>query len=90
MKNDITKATINADFDTSSGAARVNIYGTGDNLLFLCGVIIRNIAMSVSEEEENESFKGALLEAISMAAYAAMDNTGEDAVTDPSEVASKN
>lgn len=89
MKNDITKATINADLDASSGEANVHIYGTGDELLFLCGVIIRDIAMSMSKEE-NEPFEGTLFKALSMATFAATNNTGEDAVTDPSEVASKN
>lgn len=80
MNNDI-RTTIKADMDASSGDIHVDLYGSGDDLLFLCGVIIHQVAASVSDNPD-----GILMKAISAASIAALSCSEDGALVDVSGI----
>lgn len=84
MKNDTIKTTINAFMDTSSGDIQVNLHGSGEDLIFLCGVLIRQIAASVRKDSDE-----ALMKAISMASIAALECSEEGVLIDLSQIPDK-
>lgn len=73
--------TIEADMDTSSGDIHVSLDGPWKDLLFLCGVIIHQVAASESDNPDD-----ILMKAISVAASAALSCSEDVTLVDVSGI----
>lgn len=80
MSNNI-RTTIEASMDESCRDIHVSISGMGENLLFLCGVIIHEVAASASDNPCDT-----LMKAISIAASAALSCAEDGALVDISGI----